>query len=117
MVMSSVPRVKFIKTKVIFSCHNQGVSNQVSNYVDHEIKSYSCSNSSTKMEKRKKWENFFGLQNRAIRGLQIGAGFWYHKSGLDGLQIETALEISNRAIKLQIGAERKYLPDIVTKFE
>ena len=69
------------------------------------------------MEKRKKWENFFGLQNRAIRGLQIGAGFWYYKSALDGLQIETALEIPNRAIKLQIGAERKYLPDVVIKFE
>ena len=26
-VMSSAPRVKFIKTKVIFSYHNQGVSN------------------------------------------------------------------------------------------
>ena len=70
-----------------------------------------------KWKKGKKWENFFGLQNRAIRGLQIGAGFWYHKSGLEGLQIETALEISNRAIKLQIGAERKYLPDVVIKFE
>ena len=29
-MMSSVARVKFIKTKVIFRYHNKGVSNQVS---------------------------------------------------------------------------------------
>ena len=60
---------------------------------------------------------FFRVTKQGNKGLQIGAGFWYHKSGLEGLQIETALEISNRAIKLQIGAERKYLPDVVIKFE
>ena len=87
--MSSVARVKFIKTKVIFGYQTKGVSNQVSSS-DHEIKSYSCSNSSTKMGKTKKWEKISGLQNGAIRGLQI----------------EAALGISNWAKRLQIGAKR-----------
>ena len=52
MMMSSVARVKFIKTKVIFRYHTKDVSNQVSSNSDHEIKSYLCSNSTTKM----KWE-------------------------------------------------------------
>ena len=78
--MSSV-----IKTKVIFSYYTKGVSDQVSSNSDHKIKSYYyiCSNSSTKMGKKKKREKFFwvirGLTgyraitgNGAIRGLQIG---------------------------------------------
>ena len=39
----------------------------------------------------KSGEKFPGLQNGAIRGLQIGAGFRDHKSGKEGLQIGTAL--------------------------
>ena len=54
--MSSVAQVKFIKTKVIFRYHTKDVSNQVLSYSDHTIKSYSCSNSSTKMGKMKKLE-------------------------------------------------------------
>ena len=54
MMMSSVARVKLIKTKVIFRCHTKGVSNQVSSNSDHEIKSYSCSNSNTKIGKNEK---------------------------------------------------------------
>ena len=101
MMMSSVARVKFSKTKVIFRYHTKGVSNQVSSYPDHEIKSYSCSNSSTKKgKKRKSGKNFSGLQNRAIRGLQIGAGFRDYKLGQERLQIGTALGISNRGKKI-----------------
>ena len=76
MTISSVARVKFIKTKATLRYHTKGLSNQVSSDSDHEIKSYSCSNSSTKMQKkRKSGKKFSGLQNGAIRGLQIGAGF------------------------------------------
>ena len=46
-------RIKFIKTRVIFRYHTKDISNQVSSNWDHEIKSYSCSNSSTKMWKTK----------------------------------------------------------------
>ena len=71
----------------------------------------------------KKWEKFSGLQNRAIRGLQIGKGFRDYKSGQkkhklgQGFQIEAkrfeiGAEITNRGNKdfksgqgLQIGAE------------
>ena len=48
-----------------------------------------------KWEKTKKWENFPGLQNGAMRGLQIGTGFREYKSGQEGLQIRAALRISN----------------------
>ena len=96
MMVSSVTRVEFVKTKVIFKYHIKVVSNQVSSNSDHEIKSCSCSNSSTKM--RKKWKSgkkFSGLQNGAIRGLQIGAGFRDYKSEQKGLQTGVALGISN----------------------
>ena len=96
-MMSSVARVKFVKTKFIFRNHTKGVSYlRVSSYLDHEIKSCSSSSSSTKMRKNQNVENFSGLQNGTIRGLQIGAGFSDYKSGQEGLQIEAALEISNR---------------------
>ena len=75
-MMSSVAKVKFTKTKVIFRYHTKDVSNQVLSYSDHTIKSYSCSNSSTKMGKNEKVGNTFsGLQNGRITGLEIGAGF------------------------------------------
>ena len=80
MMMSSVARVKFIKTKVIFRYHAKGVSNQVLSSSDYKIKSYSCSNSTTKIWKTKIWK-FSGLQNGAMRGLKIGAGFRDYKSG------------------------------------
>ena len=73
--MSSVARVKFIKTKVIFRYHTKGVSNQVSSNSDYQIKSCSCSDSSTKIEKNERvGKKFCGLQNISIRGLQIGTG-------------------------------------------
>ena len=76
-MMPSVAKVKFIKTKVIFRYHTKGVSNQVSSNSDNEIKSSSCSNG----EKRKSEKKFSGLENGAIRGLQIGVGFKDYKSG------------------------------------
>ena len=117
--MSLVARVKFIKSKVIFRYHTKGVSNQVPSKSDHEIKSCSCSISITKMGKNEK----VGKNgNGAIRGLQIGTGFRDYKSGQEGLQIGTALRISNRGKKvtnrsvdsksgqgLQIGAEQHLL--------
>ena len=74
MMMSSVAGVRFIKTKVFFGYHTKGVSNQVSSYSDHEIKSYSCLNSSTKMGKNDKVGKIF-------LDYKIGAGFRDCKSG------------------------------------
>ena len=85
MMMSSVARVKFIKTKVIFKYHAKSVSNQVLSSSDNKIKSYSCSNFTTKIWKTKIWK-FSGLQNGAMRGLKIGAGFRDYKSGQGGFQ-------------------------------
>ena len=59
MMMLSVAKVKFIKTKVIFGYHAKGVSNQVLSNSDCEIKSYSCSNSSIKMGKNEEVEKNF----------------------------------------------------------
>ena len=70
MMMTSVARVKFIKTKVIFMYHTKGVSNQVSSNSDLEIKSYSCSNSSNKMKKNNK---------------KVGKIFWVTKRGKKGI--------------------------------
>ena len=69
MMMSSVARVKFNTTKITFRFHTKGISNQVSSYSNHEIKSYSYLNSSTKIVKN----GFSELQNGAIKRLQIGA--------------------------------------------
>ena len=62
--MSSVARLKFIKTKVIFRYNTKGVSNQVLTNLDQEIKSHSCLNSSTKMGKNKNKENIFWVTKR-----------------------------------------------------
>ena len=53
-MMSLVARVKLIKTRFIFRYHTKGFSNQISSNLGHEIKSYSCSNSTTKMGKNEK---------------------------------------------------------------
>ena len=66
--MSSVAKVKFIKTKVIFRYHTKGVSNQVSSNLDHEIKSlFMFKFSYQNAKKLKSGKNFFGLQNVAIK--------------------------------------------------
>ena len=41
-----------------------------------------------------------GLQNAAMKGLQIGAGFGDYKLGQEGLQIGASLGISNRGKKI-----------------
>ena len=52
---------------------SKGVSNQVLSNSDHEVKSYSCSNSSTKMEKKQKnGTKFSGLQNEEIMDFKSG---------------------------------------------
>ena len=79
MMVSSVARVKFIKTKVVFRYHTKRISSQVSSNSDHKIKSYSCSNSSTKMEKTKKWEKVFWVTKLGNKGLQIRVGFRDYK--------------------------------------
>ena len=43
---------------------------------------------------------FLGLDNGAIKGWQIGAGFRDYKSGQEGLQIGAASGISNRSKKI-----------------
>ena len=48
MMIPSVARVKFIKTKFIFRYHTEAVSNQISSNSDYEIKSCSCQASDTK---------------------------------------------------------------------
>ena len=47
-------------------------------------------------KKRKSVKKLSGLQNGAIRRLQIGAGFRDYKSGQEGLKIGAALGISNQ---------------------
>ena len=70
-MISSVARVKFTNTKVIFRCYIKGASNQVSSNSDFIHVQISV----LKWEKRKSGKTFSGLQNRAIRGLQIEADF------------------------------------------
>ena len=55
--MSSVARV-------LFRYHTKGVLNQVSSYSDHEIKSYSHSNSNTKVGKNEKIGKIFWITKR-----------------------------------------------------
>ena len=57
-------------------------------------------------KKQKSRKRFSGLQNVAVRGIQIGAGFRDYKSGQEGLQIGAALGISNRDKKITNWARR-----------
>ena len=79
-IMSSVAKVKFIKTKAIFRSHTKGVSDKVLSNQDQKIKSYSCSKWEKAGKKHyqngkneKVGKNISGLLNRAIRGFQFGA--------------------------------------------
>ena len=72
---SSVARGKFIKTKVIFSYYTKSVSNQISSNSDHEVKSYSCSNSSTKMGKNEKLEKIFWVTKRGNKEITAWDSF------------------------------------------
>ena len=51
----------------------------------------------------KKWEKFSGLQNGAIRGLQIGKGFRDYKSGQKKYKLGQGFQIE--AKRFEIGAE------------
>ena len=98
MIMSSVARVKFIKTTIIFGYHIKGVSNAQTMFHHIRItksKVIHVQIPVPKWVKTKKWEKFSGLQNGAMRGLQIGTGFRDYKSGQEGLQIGAVLGISN----------------------
>ena len=100
MMMPSVAWVKFIKTKVIFRNHTKGVWNQVSSNSDHEIKSYSCSNSSIKMRKNEKVGKFFWVTQRGNKEITHRGRFRDYRSREEAEQIGTALEISNRSKKI-----------------
>ena len=64
-MMSSMARVKFIKTKFIFRYHTNGIINQVLSNSGHKIKSYSCWNSSANMGKNiKVGKIFLGSKTR-----------------------------------------------------
>ena len=78
-MMSSVARVKVIKTKVIFRYHTK-----VSQTKFHQIRITKSKFTYVqilvpKWEKTKSRKTFSGLQDGAIRGLQIGAGFRDYK--------------------------------------
>ena len=116
-MISSVAKVKLIKTKAIFRYDTKVVSNQVSSNSHHEIKSYSYSNSSTKIAKIEKWEKFFWvtkrgnkrITNRGKRDYKQGQ-FKVFQIGTKRLQTGAGIsnrdkEISNWGQRLQIGQE------------
>ena len=68
-----------------------------------------------KWEKTKKWVKCSGLQNGAMRGLQIRAVFRDYKSGQEGLQIggrfrdfKLGLKDYKSGQEIQIGAKRDF---------
>ena len=86
-MMPSLPRVRFIKTKVIL-----GIITKVFQTKFHQIritksKVINVQIPEAKWEKTKKLEKNFWLQNRVIKGLQIGGSFRNYKSGQEGFQI------------------------------
>ena len=114
-MMTSLKRVLNIN-KVIFRYHTKSFSDKVSSKLNDQVKSYSCPKFNTKTvpnddvkfgsriqklfmfkflyqngKKRKKvGKKFSGLQNGAIRGLQIGAGLRVYKYGQEELLIGAA---------------------------
>ena len=73
--MSSMASIKLIQIIVIFRYYTKGVSNQVSSNSDYEIKSFSCSNSSIKIEKTIKWENIFLVTKQGNKQITNRGGF------------------------------------------
>ena len=53
-------------------------------------------------KKRKSWKKCSGLQNGAIKGIQIGACFRDYKPGQEGLEIGVVLGISNRGKEISV---------------
>ena len=118
-MMPSVAKIKFIKTNVNFRYHTKDVSDQVSYIRVTKSKVTQVQIPVPKWEKTKKSEKrLSGLQNGAIRGLQIEAGFRDYKSRQDGLQIgakrfQIGVEITSQCKRdfksgqgLQIGAKQ-----------
>ena len=94
-------KVKFIKTKAIFTSHTRGVSNEVLSNQDQKIKSYSCSKWEKAGKPVPKWEKRKSRKKH----------FWVTKQGNKGISIRRK-EISNRGRNyksvrkgFQIGAE------------
>ena len=84
--MSSVARVKFIKTKVIFRYHTKGVSNQVSSYSDHEkLKVSYVQILVPKWEKNKKVGKIFWITKRRSRGITNRGRFLGLQIGVRGI--------------------------------
>ena len=67
--MSSVARVKFCKTKIIFRYHTKGISNQVSSNSATKSKVIHIQIPLPKWEKTKKWENVFWVTKRGNKGI------------------------------------------------
>ena len=101
-MMSSVTRVKLIKTKVIYRYHSKGVWNQVHQIRITKSKVIHIQIPVQKWEKLKSGKKFSGLQKGAISVLLIEADFRDYQSGQDGLQIGEALRISNWGQKITI---------------
>ena len=74
--MSSVATLKFMKPRSFFRYHTKGVSNQVSSNSGHEIKSYSCSNSITKMVKSEKKKKNVWVTKLGNKGITHRGRFW-----------------------------------------
>ena len=107
MTMSSVARIKFIKTKVIFMYHTKDVSNQVHYNSDHEIKSYSCSNSTTKMSKKKKKKKIqirAGISNRGKEISNLGRDY---KSGQGGFKMGQGKILTRLCLKFETSAHEQ----------
>ena len=75
-MMSSVAMVKFIKTKVIFRYHTNGIIKpSFSKFGSRNQKLFMFKFQFQNGKKRKSWIKFSGLQNGDIRGIQMGTGF------------------------------------------
>ena len=101
MMRSSLATVNFIKIKLIFRYITKGVSNHVSSNSDHKTKSYSCSNSSTKVVKNNKNEKIFWVKkcgNKVIKNR--GRDF---KLGQRDLKSTQRLQIGARVISNRVG--------------
>ena len=98
MMTSLVARVKFIKIKVVL-----GIITKPSQNKFHHIRITKPKVIHVQVPVPRR---FFGLQNGASMGLQIGTDFRDYKTGQEGLQIGAALGISNRGKKITIRGKK-----------
>ena len=107
--MSSVARVKFIKTNA-FRYHTKGFSNQVLSNLDHEIKLFMFQNV-LKWEKTKKWKKFLPCKTGQKGNCKSGQVLGITNRG------ETDYKSGQRDFKsvqgLQIGAEHSFLTKVI----